>query len=317
MITKKSLTVTVISLALTTAAGLAGSPAATGTTASAGGTRLPSRPALARDGADASTQLCGYGATAVNNGAYTVQNNEWGSTRPECITTSGQPGFRVQTSQIANATYGPPGGYPSIYAGCHWGYCTAGGLGARPLRVGALAPSQVTTSLSASAPGGGDYDVSYDMWINKTATASGQPNGTEIMVWLDHHGPVQPQGAIAAHGVAIGGHAYNIWYTRAAAAAAGTVSFVLTSPVTAVSALDLGQLIEAAIQRGYTSPLWYLIDVEAGFEIWQGGSGLAVSGFGLKVGEPSRPGTHPASLPTPPGLPGWGGPATTGLLRWR
>jgi hypothetical protein len=296
MITRRPFIVTVISLALTTAAGLAGGTALTGKTASSEATAPLGHPALARDGAEASTQLCGYGLTPVNDGAYTVQNNEWGSSRPECITTSGQPGFQVQTSQIANATYGPPGAYPSIYTGCHWGYCTAGGLGAGPLRVGALAPGQVTTSLATSLSRGGDYDVSYDIWINKTPAATGAPNGTEVMVWLDHSGPVQPQGCIVAHHVAVGGHAYDIWYTHGTAAAGGTVSFEMTSPVTAVSSLDLDQLIQEAVHRGYASPLWYLIDVEAGFEIWRGGSGLAVSSFGVSVGHSGHAAVAPPGL---------------------
>jgi cellulose 1,4-beta-cellobiosidase len=313
MITKKSFTVTLVSLALTTAAGLAGGTALTSRPAPAPGTAPPGHPALARDGARASTQLCGYGATPVNNGTYRVQNNEWGSSQLECITTSGEPGFQVQTSQITNTTYGPPGAYPSIYAGCHWGYCTAGGLGARALRIGSLTRGRVTTSFSASLPRDGDYDVSYDIWLNKRPAAAGQPNGTEVMVWLDHNGPVQPQGSIAARDVAIGRHAYDIWYTRSTAAAGGTVSFEMTSPVTTVSSLDLDQLIQEAVHRGYASPLWYLIDVEAGFEIWRGGSGLAVSSFGVRVGQPEHTATPPVITHTPPAGSGPGAPATTGL----
>lgn len=293
MITKKSFTVTIVSLALTTTAGLAGSGALPGETASSPRS-AQGRPALGRDPLAASTQLCGYGAIPVNDGAYTVQNNEWGSSQLECITTSGEPGFQVQTSQIANSTYGPPGAYPSIYTGCHWGYCTAGGLGAGPLRIGSLTPGRLTTSFSASQPRGGYYDVSYDIWINKTRAATGEPNGTEVMVWLGHDGPVQPQGSIVARDIAIGSHAYDIWYTRSTAAAGGTVSFAMTSPVTAVSSLDLGQLIQETIHRGYTSPLWYLIDIEAGFEIWRGGSGLTVSSFGVRVGQPDQTPTRPS-----------------------
>jgi cellulose 1,4-beta-cellobiosidase len=300
MITKKSFTVTIVSLALTTTAGLAGSGAPPGGTAPSPRSAPPGRPALGRDPLAASTQLCGYGAIPVNDGAYTVQNNEWASSQLECITTSGEPGFQVQTSQIANSTYGPPGAYPSIYTGCHWGYCTAGGLGAGPLRIGSLTRGRLTTSFSASLPRGGYYDVSYDIWINKTRAATGEPNGTEVMVWLGHDGPVQPQGSMVARDIAIGSHAYDIWYTRSTAAAGGTVSFAMTSQVTAVSSLDLGQLIQETVHRGYTSPLWYLIDIEAGFEIWRGGSGLAVSSFGVRVGQPDHTTTPPVTIPTLP-----------------
>jgi hypothetical protein len=73
----------------------------------------------------------------------------------------------------------PPGGYPSIYKGCHWGTCTTGsGL---PVPVANLAPGKVTTSWATTQPGTGAYDVAYDIWFNQTPTTAGQPNGTELM----------------------------------------------------------------------------------------------------------------------------------------
>jgi hypothetical protein len=40
----------------------------------------------------------------------------------------------------------------------------------------------------------GSYYAAYDVWFNQTPTATGQPDGTELMVWLNHGGPVQPFG---------------------------------------------------------------------------------------------------------------------------
>ncbi len=63
-----------------------------------------------------------------------MQNNEWNSSASECITTDGNADFSVANSSISNATNGGPGGYPSIYKGCHWGGCTSNsGL---PVQVG-------------------------------------------------------------------------------------------------------------------------------------------------------------------------------------
>ncbi len=52
---------------------------------------------------------------------------------------------------------------------------------------------------------------------------------------------------------------------------------------TDVSDLDLLPLFEDAGNRGYLDPSWYLIAVEAGFEIWQGGAGLAVQDFSVAL----------------------------------
>ena len=80
----------------------------------------------------ATTPLSGMQSRPVVGGAYTLQNNEWGSGAPEIVTTNGKVGFTVTNSSINNATNAAPGGYPSIYAGCHWGNCTSGRAGRPP-----------------------------------------------------------------------------------------------------------------------------------------------------------------------------------------
>jgi hypothetical protein len=38
-----------------------------------------------------------------------------------------------------------------------------------------------------------------------------------------------------------------------------------------------------AARRGYLSPTSYLLNIQAGFEIWQGGRGLGTKSFALSV----------------------------------
>jgi cellulose 1,4-beta-cellobiosidase len=238
----------------------------------------------------ATTTLC-RSQTLPIAGGYTIQNNEWGSSAPECITTGGNTGFTVANSSIANSASGAPGGYPSIYQGCHWGACTSGS--GFPIQVSKIRAGAVTTSWSTSQPGGGsDYDVAYDIWFNQTPATSGQPNGTELMIWLNHNGPVQPYGSRVASNVRIGGRRYSVWFGTQAWK---TVSYTMTSGTTAVSHLDLRALVADAVSRGYINPSWYLIDVEAGFELWQGGAGLATNSFSVHVAG----GGTPSPIPTP------------------
>jgi hypothetical protein len=82
--------------------------------------------------AHAATSLCQSQTARVSSGTYIVQNNEWNSSASECVTTDGNADFTVANSSISNATNGAPGGYPSIYQGCHWGNCSAGGLTSTP-----------------------------------------------------------------------------------------------------------------------------------------------------------------------------------------
>jgi len=230
--------------------------------------------------AQAATTLCNSQTAAVAGGTYTVQNNEWGSGAAECISTDGNADFSVANSAIDNSTSGAPGGYPSIYQGCHWGNCTSGGLAASPVQVSSLTTGKVTTSWATTQPGGSnDYDVAYDIWFNQTPTTTTQPNCTEVMVWLNHNGPVQPFGSEVASGVSIGGRGYNVW--EGSQGTFDTVSYTMTTGTTSVSGLDLAPLAQDAVSRGYLSSSCYLIDVEAGFELWQGGAGLATNSFSV------------------------------------
>ena len=241
----------------------------------------------------ATTTLCNSQTLSASGGAYTIQNNEWGSSASECITSDGNADFTVANSAIANATNGGPGGYPSIYKGCHWGACTTGsGL---PIQESSLGAGRVTTSWSTSQPGGSNaYDVAYDIWFNSTPTTSGQPNGAELMIWLNHNGSVQPFGSQVATGVSVGGRSYNVWFGNQGW---NTVSYTMTSGATSVSGLDIGQIAADAVSRGYIQPSWYLIDVEAGFELWQGGAGLATNSFAVNVSGSGGGGT-PTPTPT-------------------
>jgi cellulase/cellobiase CelA1 len=245
----------------------------------------------------AATSLCQSQTASVAGGGYIEQNNEWNSSANECITTDGNADFTVASSSIDNATNGAPGAYPSIYQGCHWGDCSSGGLSSDPVEVSNLTPGAVTSSWSTTQTGSGAYDVAYDIWFNQTPTTSGQPNGTEIMVWLNHNGGVQPFGSQVASNVSIGGNTYNVWY--GAQSSWDTVSYVMTNPATSVSNLDIGTLAQDSVSRGYTKSSWYLIDVEAGFELWQGGAGLATNSFSVTVGNGGG-GTTPPPPPPPP-----------------
>jgi cellulose 1,4-beta-cellobiosidase len=257
---------------------------------------------LAAGGAYASLPpLSGTQSRPVASGAYTIENNEWGSGAPEEITTDGNADFMVANSSISQS-HGAPGGYPSIYAGCHWGNCTAGGLAAHPVRVSTLTrPGTVTTSWKTTQPGGrARYNVAYDTWFNQAPTTSGQPNGTELMVWLNHHGRIQPFGRHVG-AATIDGVSYRVW--EGAQPWGDTVTYVRVSPTTSVRNLDVGALAADAVHRGYIRRSWYLIDVEAGFEIWNGGAGLATDAFSVNLhsgtGKPHTSTGKPGPAPSP------------------
>lgn len=216
----------------------------------------------------------------INNNTFHVQNNEFGSTATECINVSGTM-FNVTQSAINNATNGGPGAFPSIYIGCHWGSCTSNSN--LPVLVSSI--SSARSNWNTSQPTSGTYDAAYDIWFNTTSTTSGQPDGAEVMIWLNYRGTIQPFGSQIASGVSIGGASYNVWEGRESN---GTISWNVISYQAQNTALSESNLpIEAfindAVSRGYINSAWYLIAVEAGFELWQSGAGLATNSFSATV----------------------------------
>ena len=218
--------------------------------------------------ASAQTTCAQFSTTPVGNGEYNIQTDEWNSSAQQCLKISGTS-FTVSTANFNLPTNGPPATYPSIYKGCHWGNCTTGSN--LPLQV-----SNIGTATSSwnTTPGPGNWDTAYDIWFNQSATTSGQPNGTEIMIWINHQGPPQPAGSKVAT-TTIDGTSWDVWVGNAGW---NIVSYVRTQPASAVN-LDLKPFFKDAVARGQLQTAWWLIGIEAGFEIWDGGQGLASNAF--------------------------------------
>jgi cellulose 1,4-beta-cellobiosidase len=239
--------------------------------------------------AQAADTTCAQQAT-IAAGDYNIQTNEWNSSLRQCITYSSSTAWSVTTANFNTATNGAPATYPSTYVGCHWGNCTRNsGL---PIQVGKL--TSATTSWSTTQVNSGAYDVAYDLWFNSTPTTSGQPDGTEVMIWLNSRGGVQPFGSRTAT-ASIAGLNWDVWTGQQSAWK--IISYVLNPGGTSLSNLDVLALIQDAVSRGSINSAHYLIDAEAGFEIWQGGQGLGTNSFSFSA-TGGNGGATPAPAPT-------------------
>lgn len=237
-----------------------------------------------------------FGSTKVQNNKYVIQNNNWGDTTTQCITTT-DTGFTVTTASHNKPTNGAPGSYPSIFAGCHWANCSTGsGL---PLQANTSQFATVQTSVSMTYPSSGTYDAAYDIWFDPTPRTDGQNTGAEVMIWLNHTGAIQPVGSRQAT-VNIGGASWDVWFGNSGW---NVVSYVRTSPTTSIS-FPVDTFYSDAVSRGFAQRAWYLTSVQAGFEPWVGGQGLQVNTFSYSIGgsgggtdttAPSTPGTLSAS----------------------
>jgi hypothetical protein len=217
-----------------------------------------------------------WGTLPVAGGEYTLQNNVWNSTDEQCVTYDGGTAWTVTKANFNLPTAGPPATYPSLYKGCHWGSCTAGSN--LPIQVSEL--GSATSSWSTVQPASGAYNAAYDLWFNSTPTTTGQPDGTELMIWLDSRGGVQPFGSRTGT-FSAGGRTWDVWTGQQSSWK--IISYVLQGGTTSVTDLNIKTLIDDAATRGSVNRSHYLIDAEAGFEIWQGGQGLATTEFSFNA----------------------------------
>jgi chitodextrinase len=236
-----------------------------------------------------------FGSTTVQGGKYVIQNNNWGDDTTQCITTTDQ-GFSVTTASHNKPTNGAPGSYPSIYAGCHYANCSSGsGL---PLQASSSQFNTIQTSVSMTYPSSGTYDAAYDVWFDPTPRTDGQNTGAEVMIWLNRQGSIQPVGSRQAT-VSLAGATWDVWFGNIGW---NVISYVRTSATTSMN-FAVNTFYTDAVNRGYAQRSWYLTSVQAGFEPWVGGAGLAVNNFSYSMGgttgsdttAPATPGTLSAS----------------------
>ncbi|MEU3733816.1 cellulose binding domain-containing protein [Streptomyces sp. NPDC033538] len=236
--------------------------------------------------AQADTTICEPFGTTTIQGRYVVQNNRWGSTATQCVTAT-DTGFRVDQADGSVPTNGAPKSYPSVFNGCHYTTCSPGT--ALPARLDTV--SEAPSSISYGFAGGAVYNASYDIWLDPTPRTDGV-NQTEIMIWFNRVGPIQPIGSQVGT-AAVGGRTWEVW--TGSNGSNDVLSFVAPSAITGWS-FDVMDFVRATVARGLAEDDWYLTSVQAGFEPWQGGAGLAVNSFSSTVetgggaGDPDGPG---------------------------
>jgi hypothetical protein len=221
-------------------------------------------------------------------GPYNLQVNEYNSTAALVITSDGATSpaaFAVPVSALNVASGGAPGAGPSLYYGNHWGTVSDDG-GGLPVAVSAITGGGAVTtswSIDTSTVAAGDvWDASYDVWFNASSSGNqsvDNASNLELMVWLNHAAGATPTGVQVATGMSIAGLTLDVWYGTGGDGPC--VSYVLSPSGSSVTNLDLGLLAADAVTRGYLNASWYLIDVEAGFELWSGGAGLKSTAFSL------------------------------------
>ncbi|MEH1165440.1 cellulose binding domain-containing protein [Micromonospora sp. CPCC 205539] len=241
--------------------------------------------------ASADTQICEpFGSTVIQS-RYVVQNNRWGTSAQQCINVTGT-GFEITTQNGSNPTNGAPTAYPSVFLGCHYTNCSPGTN--LPIQVSQI--SSATSSIAYRYVSGATYNASYDIWLDPTPKRDGV-NQMEIMIWLNRQGSIQPIGSPVGTAT-LAGRTWEVW--RGNNGGNNVISYVAPSPISSLnfSVLDF---INDVRNRGAITNSWYLTSIQAGFEPWQGGVGLAVTSFSAAVNGGGTPTDPPPTTPPPSG----------------
>ncbi|MEV4709738.1 cellulose binding domain-containing protein [Micromonospora sp. NPDC049374] len=244
--------------------------------------------------ASADTQICEqYGSTVIQN-RYVVQNNRWGTTAQQCINVTNN-GFEITTQNGSSPTNGAPTAYPSVFLGCHYTNCSPGTN--LPIQVSQI--SSATSSINYRYVSNGIYNASYDIWLDPSPKRDGV-NQMEIMIWFNRQGSIQPIGSPVGN-ANIDGRNWEVW--RGSNGSNNVISYLAPSAISSAN-LNLLAFINDTRNRGAITNSWYLTSIQAGFEPWQGGVGLAVTNFSAAVnggGNNPPPSNPPPTTPPPSG----------------
>jgi hypothetical protein len=216
-----------------------------------------------------------YGQKDLNG--YFANNNVWNSQAgSQCISMSGT----VLTVTSANHNLNPnsppyaPASYPSLVKGCHYNHCTD----TFPRQISAISRMPSTFSIRTAS---GTWDAAYDIWLDPTPRRDGANTGLEIMIWLNYGGTPQPIGSRIAT-VSIAGANWEVWRSNGNEnGSSPTLSYRRSPSATSISNFDAMAFVNDAVSRGIAQRSWYVTSVQAGFEIWNGGTGLAIQEFSV------------------------------------
>jgi Glycosyl hydrolase family 12 len=236
-------------------------------------------PAAASNGPSSAISLCTPHQHLDVDARYALYNDVFGSRKQCLVNTNRWANFRVSTSDAASKNQEPQA-FPDIFYGCSRGWCSPGTT--LPARVSALSHPQANWYSDDRA--GGVWDAALDLWFPRTRQTSGQPNGAELMIWLNDRGSAIPT---YDHGryVRIDGASwyFDHWRTCLSGTCWNYVRFWRVHPASHVRGLSLNPFIATAERSGLIERSWWLETISAGYELWRGGRGLATTWFSARA----------------------------------
>lgn len=215
-------------------------------------------------------------------GQYMVQNNIWNDEavgQEQCVTAlwdgeSSVAGMIVDPVEIE--TSDTPGSYPAIVYGWHWG--TFYGAYPEARRVEDI--DAIPSAWRFSAPSSARYNASYDLWLHPMPAPPDANGSLELMIWVDHR-DAGPIGEMVDR-VELEGASWEVWLGENTEFGFSTVTYRRTEGTSNLT-LDLTDFVTGALDRVQATPEWYLLGVEAGFEIWRSTERFTTHGYEVRI----------------------------------
>lgn len=204
---------------------------------------------------------------------YNVYNDD-GAGDYTCLFNDGNAGFIITRS----ITHDAWGSFPNVSQGWQWGRSA---LHAPTYPVRVMDDGTPLTSIYTRQTWRGAYNTAYDIWFSKTAQRTGQDNGAEVMIWLNHPGVTLwacPCRVVRIEGVPFYLMSWRAFHNNTHW---NYVAYVAVHPRTYFRNLWLNPFFRYTESIEKLSRSWYLTSIDAGFELVSGGRGLAIENYSL------------------------------------
>jgi hypothetical protein len=200
-----------------------------------------------------------------------INADNWGGGNA-CLTVDGGADFSVASQSIPYT--GGVLAYPDVNIGCSGGYCTTdSGL---PVSESAAAPV-VTWSTVNSSPGS-KFDTALDLLFSNTFTSS-PPVDAEVMVMINSSGYTAL--GLPGPGSPITLIDGTLWYYKTKTDSWPDTQFAAVTNEDSVTGLSLAPFFAFANGLGALPSSLSLVQICAGNELWQGGTGLGTTSLSV------------------------------------
>jgi Glycosyl hydrolase family 12 len=221
-------------------------------------------------------------------GNYGLQNNVNNGATGECVqgVAGGTCAGMTATfgNGFGNAGMSSPQSYPSLVYGWQNGVFYGGYPAAKQLSTIASAQS----NWQFTVPSSGTWDVSYDTWFSPSRAPATSNGGLELMVWPAALGGKNPAGSDTGQSVSFPGGPWEIWRGTISnqLGSWAIISYKRASSSSSTVSPDLLQFFNDALTRNVgLQTSWYLLGIQAGFEVWQqnAGQNMVTNTFSVNV----------------------------------